>query len=93
MTEAAVLEDTPCTPLPATTAVHAALLPMDTVIIPHAMIPTGIVTPHPTLTTSPVGATHATTQTGPVSLQQLPLHITGISAQKSQAMPKTLNPP
>ena len=37
-TEAATLEGTPCTLLPATAAAHAALQPTDTPIIPHAMI-------------------------------------------------------
>ena len=64
VTEAAVLEGTPHTLLQATTAAHAAPQPMDAPITPHAMIPTGIVTLHPTLTTSPVGTTHATPWTG-----------------------------
>ena len=33
---------------------------MDAPVTPHAVIPTGIVTLHLTLTTSPMGATHAT---------------------------------
>ena len=33
---------------------------MDAPVIPHTMIPKGIVTPHPTLTTSPTSTTHAT---------------------------------
>ena len=37
---------------------------MDGPITPHTLLPTGKVTLHPTLTTSPVGATHATPQTG-----------------------------
>ena len=59
-TEAAVLEGTPNTPLPATTAACATPQPMDASITPHTMIPTGIVTPHPTLAISPIGTTHAT---------------------------------
>ena len=37
---------------------------MDTPITPNAVIPTGIVAPHPALTISPTGATHATPWTG-----------------------------
>ena len=51
------------TPLPATTAAHTTLQPMDTPVTPHTVIPTGIVAPHPAFTTSPTGATHATPQT------------------------------
>ena len=62
-TEAAVLEGTPCTPLPATAAACATPQLMDASITPCAVIPTGIVVPHPTLATSPAGATHATLHT------------------------------
>ena len=61
--EAAVLEGTPHAPLPATTAACTALQPADVPITPHAMIPTGIVTSHPTLATSPTDTTHATPRT------------------------------
>ena len=64
MTEAAVLEGTPDAPLPATAAAHAALWLMDTPITTCTMTPTGIVTPHPTLATSPTDVSHATTETG-----------------------------
>ena len=64
MTEAAALEGTPHTLPLATTAAHATLQLMDTPITPHAAIPTGIVTSHPTLTISPTGATCTTPQTG-----------------------------
>ena len=57
MTETSVLEGTPCTLLPATAVAHTAPQPMDAPIIPCAMIPTGIVALHPTLATSPMGAT------------------------------------
>ena len=59
VTEAAVLEGTPHVLLPATAATHATPQPMDGPITPHAVIPSGIVALHPTLTTSPVGATLA----------------------------------
>ena len=64
MTEAAILEGTPNTLLPATTAAHATLQLMDTPITPHTMIPTGIVIFHPVLTISLTDATHTTPQTG-----------------------------
>ena len=63
VTEAAVLEGTPHTPLPATTAAHATLWPMDDPITTHALTPTGIVAPHPTFTISPADVIHATLQT------------------------------
>ena len=63
MTEATVLECTPCTLLPGTTAAHTAPQPMDAPINPHTMIPTGIVAFHPVFANSPTGATHATSQT------------------------------
>ena len=64
MTEAAVLKGTPHAPLPATTAACATLQPMDAPITPCTVIPTDIVAPHPALTTSPTGTTHATPWTG-----------------------------
>ena len=60
MTDAAALEHTPHTLLPATTAAHATLQLMDAPITPHGVIPTSTVAPHPTLTISPAGGTHAT---------------------------------
>ena len=60
ITEAAVLEDTPYTLLPATKAAHATLQPKNAPITLHAKTPSGIAAPHPTLTTSPTGATHTT---------------------------------
>ena len=63
VTEATGLEGTPHAPLPTTTAARAASQPMDAPITPHAMTPTGIVAPNPTLATSSRGATHATPQT------------------------------
>ena len=64
VTEAAVLEGTLHTPLPATAALSATLQLMNAAITPHAMTPTGTVTPHPRLATSPTDITHATPQTG-----------------------------
>ena len=52
MTEAATLEGTPHALLPATTAACSTLQSMGAPITPHAMIPAGIITPHPTLTIS-----------------------------------------
>ena len=60
MTKAAVLEGTSHALLPATPAPCTTLQLMDVPIIPCTMI----FTPHPTLTTSPTGTTHATLQTG-----------------------------
>ena len=58
---AAVSEGTHHAPHLATAAAHAALQLMDTSIATCAMKhPTGIVTPHPTLATSPTNITHAT---------------------------------
>ena len=64
VTEAAAVEDTLCTLLPATTAACATLQPMDATVTPYAVIPPGIVTPHPTLTISQTGTTYTTLQTG-----------------------------
>ena len=60
MTEAAALEGTSCTLLPATATACAAFQSMDAPITPCAMLPTGIVTPHARLTISLTGTTHAT---------------------------------
>ena len=49
-TEAAVSEGTPHTPHPATAEACASLWPVDAPITTHAVTPTSIVTPHPTLT-------------------------------------------
>ena len=64
VTEAAVLKGTPCTLLPATAADHIALQLRDAPVTPYAVIPTGIVAPHPTLIMSPADVTHATLQNG-----------------------------
>ena len=60
MTEAAVLEGIPY----CSSSTHHSSLSCPSAdgcsCYPYAMIPTDIVTLHPTLTTSPVGATHAT---------------------------------
>ena len=63
-TEAAALEGTPYTHLPATAAACATIQPIDAPIAPQAVIPTGIVVPNPTLNISPIGTAHATPQTG-----------------------------
>ena len=93
VTETAVLEGTHHALLLATTANHTTLWIMDAPITPNAMVSTGIVTPHPTLTTSPADVTPTTAQTR-AGVAQANSHSngTGISAQKSQTMPKTLNP-
>ena len=54
------LQGTPHALFPATTEACATPLLTDTPITPHTMIPTGIVTLHPALTTSCMGATHTT---------------------------------
>ena len=58
MTKAAALRNTPRALLPATTAAHTTLQPMDAPITPHTVMMTGTVAPHPTLAISAVGATH-----------------------------------
>ena len=73
-TEVAVLEGTPCALCPAIAAACTTLRVMDGPVTPCA-----IVTPYPTLATSPAGTTHATLcHWMPVSLQQLPPHNTMI---------------
>ena len=86
MTKAAILEATPCAPLPATTAAYVTLLPVDASVIPCAMIPTGVVIPNPTLAASPSGATHATPQTVACPAPATPT--TGTPSQESQANPR-----
>ena len=61
--EAAVLEDTSHAPLPANAEAHTTLWPMNTLVINHAMTPTGIVAPLPPFTTSPMDVIHATLHT------------------------------
>ena len=56
-------EDTSCAPHPAMIAACIALWLMDAPITTCAMMPTGIVTSHPTLTTSLADITHTTPQT------------------------------
>ena len=60
MTETAVSEGTSHAPHPTTMAAHTALWLMDAPITTCTMTPTGIVTLHPTLTTSATDVTHAT---------------------------------
>ena len=93
-TGTAVSEGTHHTPHPATAAAHAALWLMDSPITFHAMThPTSIVTPHPTLTTSPADVTHVTIlQTRASLIPATPTACTGNTAMKSQAMPKTFKP-
>ena len=62
--EAAALEGTPHALLSATVAAHAFLQLIDAPIIPHAMITTGIIAPHPAPNISPAGTTHTTQWTG-----------------------------
>ena len=64
VTEAAVLQGTPCAPLPATAAAHATLWLMDAPITTLAVTPTGIVAAQPALATSPTDDTNSTPQTG-----------------------------
>ena len=96
MTGAAVSEGTHHAPHPDTAAACTALWPIDS---PNAIYtvthPNGIVTHHPTPTTSPIDITHATipqSRAGPAPATSTTL--TGNTANKdSQAMPKTFNPP
>ena len=80
-TDAAVLEGTPCAPLPSTMAAHTTPQPVDAPITPYSVIPAGIVTPHPALATSSTEATHATSQTG-----------AGLTPETPTAQPKDLSP-
>ena len=85
MTEVGVLEGIPHSLLPATTAAHATLQPIDAPITTPA-----IVAPHPTLLPQvPFIPLHGLES---VSLQQLPPDNARIPTQESQAMSKTLNP-
>ena len=61
--EAAVLEGMPQAPHPTSTAAHATLCPMETPITTCTVTPTGLVTPHPMLTTSPADVPQTTPQT------------------------------
>ena len=67
--------------------------PKDVPVTSYAVISTGIVTPHPTLVTSSQMTLMPLHGPEQVLLQQLPLHSTRISAQKSQTVPEILNPP
>ena len=63
MTEAAVLESTPHALFLATTTACATPQLIDAPVTPHAVISTGIVTPHPALANSTTDFTHTTPQT------------------------------
>ena len=63
VTEAAVLEGTPHTPLPTTAAACATPQLMDVPVTPCAVILTGTVASHPALTTFPTDTTHPIPQT------------------------------
>ena len=89
VTEAAALEGTPCALLPATAAAHTTLQQLDTPIIPHDVIPRGIVAPHPTLAISPTQIHRLV----PIVLQQLLPCSIRISAQEGQTIPKNINHP
>ena len=64
VTEAAILEGTPHALLPATTVAGATPQPVGTPVTPCTVMPSGIVSLHPALTTSPMGTTHTTPWTG-----------------------------
>ena len=92
MTESAVLEGRPHALPPATIVAYAIPQPMEAPITRHTMIQTGMVNcilHLPLLSWEPLTQLHRLEL---VSLQQLMPHITRISAQESQAMPKTLSP-
>ena len=73
-----------------TTASHIALQLMDALITSHAVIPTGITAPHPTLIISPAGTTPQTRAGVAAATPTMPHKDL---SQGSQAMPKTINPP
>ena len=90
MIEAVVLEGTPHASLPATTAAHAALQPMDAPITTHAVTLPDIVAPNPKLTTSPRDVTHTSIQTGASLTPATPTAQHRNFIQKSKTTPKTL---
>ena len=92
MTEAAALEGTPHSLLPATAAAHANLQPMDVPVTPHAMITTGTVTSHHALGIPPTDTTQPLYRLKPLPLQQLSPCNTRFSAQEDKATSMTLNP-
>ena len=76
-----------CVPYPDFTAAHTTLWPMDASIAIYAMThPTGIVTPHPTLTTSLADIIHATIPQTRASLT--PATPTTLHRKYSQGKPK-----
>ena len=92
-TEVTVYKRIPHAPFPATATACATLWLTDSLIITHAMTPTGIVTPHLELTTSPTDATHATSQTRASLAAATPTTLHWKHSPKSQATSKTFNPP
>ena len=85
-TQAAVSEGTYHTPHPATAAAHATLWPMDaTIAICVMTYPTGIITPHPVLTTSPADVTHTTNSWTTASL--IPATPSALHKKHSQEKP------
>ena len=84
VTEVTTLEGPPHDLLPATATAHATPQLMDA----PAMIKTGIVAPHPTLTISPGGTTP---QTKAALTPAAPTMNHKFSAHEDKAMPKTLN--
>ena len=96
VTGAAVSEGTHSTPHPIMPAACATFWLIDIPIVIHTIPhPTSIIASHPTLSTSPTDATHATfLQTGAGLPQQPPPHYRGNTVnEESQAVPKIFNTP
>ena len=88
----AVSEGSQCTPHSATTVAHATFWVMDVPIaICTVTYQTGIVTPLPTLATSPMNITHTTITQTRASL--LLLHCTGKHSQEKPSHTQDLQPP
>ena len=92
-TEAAASEGSSSAPHQATAAACTTLQPMDAPIIIHTMTLTGIVAPHPTLTTSPMGVTHATPQTGASLTPATPTMLHREHSQEQPSYIQDLQPP
>ena len=93
MTEAAVSEGTPHAPHLAITLAHSALWPMEAPIAACTMTPTGIVTPHPTLTTSLADITHTTSQTRASLVSSTPTALHRNHSQEKLSNAQDLQPP
>ena len=92
-TKAAVSEDTLHIPHPATTATCTTLQPMDAAITTYAVTPTGIVIPHPALTTIPADVSHTTPQTRAGVIPATPTTLYRKHSQEKPSYTQDLQPP